>query len=91
MIIRTLSQVECTRLLAENRLAHLACARDGRPYVVLIHYAYADNQLYAFSMPGKKIEWMRSNPLVCVLMDVRGEGRQWQSVVSTAATRNCPI
>ena len=81
MIIRTLSQVECTRLLAENRLAHLACARDGRPYVVLIHYAYADNQLYAFSMPGKKIEWMRSNPLVCVLMDVRGQGRQWQSVV----------
>ena len=24
---------------------------------------------------------MRDNPLVCVLMDVRGQGRQWQSVV----------
>jgi nitroimidazol reductase NimA-like FMN-containing flavoprotein (pyridoxamine 5'-phosphate oxidase superfamily) len=81
MIIRTLTQVECTKLLADNRLAHLACAKDGRPYVVPINYAYADNQLYAFSVPGKKIAWMRDNPSVCVLMDVPGEGRKWQSVV----------
>ena len=64
MIVRTLSTADCTALLAANRLARLACTKDGRPYVVPIYYAYADNHLYAFSMPGKKVEWMRSSPQV---------------------------
>jgi nitroimidazol reductase NimA-like FMN-containing flavoprotein (pyridoxamine 5'-phosphate oxidase superfamily) len=37
--------------------------------------------LNAVSMPGKKVEWMRANPLVSVLVDTRGEGREWKSVV----------
>ena len=81
MIIRTLSTPECTAVLGANRLARLACAKDGRPYVVPIHYAYDHNYLYAFSMPGKKIEWMRANPLVSVQVDDRGEGPSWRSVV----------
>lgn len=81
MIVRTLSTLECTKLLTENRLARLACTNEGQPYVVPIYYAYADNHLYGFSMPGKKVAWMRSNPLVSALIDARGEPREWQSVV----------
>lgn len=81
MRIFTLTTRECTDLLAESRLGRLACARDGQPYVVPIHFAHADNNLYAFSMPGKKIEWMRTNPLVSVLVERHGTGRQWRSVV----------
>lgn len=81
MLIRTLSALECTKLLAANRVGRLACAKDGQPYVVPLYYAYADNHLYAFSLPGKKIDWMRANPLVCVQVDERGQGRGWRSVV----------
>jgi nitroimidazol reductase NimA-like FMN-containing flavoprotein (pyridoxamine 5'-phosphate oxidase superfamily) len=81
MIVRTLSQLECTNLLVDNRLARLGCAYNGQPYIVPIYYAYADNHLYGFSMQGKKIEWMRSNPLVSLLIDARGERREWQSVI----------
>lgn len=81
MIIRTLSTAECTRLLAANRVARLACAKDGRPYVVPIYCAYADSHLYAFSMPGKKIEWMRGNPMVSLQVHEGGERREWKSVV----------
>lgn len=81
MIVHTMSMLECTKLLTMNRLGHLACAKDGQPYVVPLHYAYADNHLYAFSMPGKKIEWMRSNPLVSVQVLERGQGREWRSVI----------
>lgn len=81
MIIYTLSALECTRLLEMNRLAHLACTKDGHPYVVPLYYAYANNSLYAFSMPGKKIEWMRGCPLVSVQVDEQGKGREWRSVV----------
>ncbi|TGT34834.1 pyridoxamine 5'-phosphate oxidase family protein, partial [Mesorhizobium sp. M4B.F.Ca.ET.169.01.1.1] len=29
MMIRTLSTLECTKLLAVNRTGHLACVKDG--------------------------------------------------------------
>ena len=63
MPVHTLSALECTKVLTANRVARLACAKDGQPYGVPVHYAYADNHLYAFSMPGKTIDWIRANPL----------------------------
>lgn len=81
MLVRTLSTLECTKLLTANRVGHLACAKDGQPYIVPFYYAHADNHLYAFSMPGKKIDWMRTNPLVSVQVDEHGQGRGWRSVI----------
>lgn len=81
MLIRSLNTLECTKVLTANRLGRLACAREGRPYVVPIHFAYGDKHLYAFSRPGKKIERMCANPLVSVLIEERGQGREWKSVV----------
>lgn len=81
MLIRTLATLECTKLLTANRFARLACAKDGQPYIVPLYYAHSDNHLYAFSMLGKKIDWMRSNPLVSVQVDEQGPGRSWKSVV----------
>jgi nitroimidazol reductase NimA-like FMN-containing flavoprotein (pyridoxamine 5'-phosphate oxidase superfamily) len=81
MRIRSLSTLECSKVLEANRFAHLACARDGRPYVVPVYFAYADNHLYSFSMLGKKIDCMRTNPHVSVVVEERGEGRQWKSVI----------
>jgi nitroimidazol reductase NimA-like FMN-containing flavoprotein (pyridoxamine 5'-phosphate oxidase superfamily) len=81
MQIRTLSTLECTKILTANRVGRLACAKDGQPYIAPIYYAHADNHLYAFSMLGKKIDFMRSNPLVSVQVDERGAGRGWKSVI----------
>ncbi len=81
MHIRTLSTLECSKLLSASRLAHLACVGDGKPYVVPIYFAYADSHLYAFSMPGKKIDLMRANPHVSLVVEKHGNGREWQSVV----------
>jgi uncharacterized protein len=81
MQIHVLSQLECSRTLDANRLCRLACCKDGMPYVVPIYFAHADNCLYAFSMPGKKIDLMRNNPNVAALVEERKEGREWRSVV----------
>lgn len=81
MWVRSLSQLECTKVLDANRVAYLACARNGRPYVVPVYYAHADNHLYAFSLQGKKIEWMRENPLVSLVVEEHRHGREWRSVV----------
>src|SRR5688572_5896732 len=81
MWVRTMSTLECATLLTENRLGRLACARDNQPYVVPIYFVYSANHLYAFSGLGKKIEWMRANPLVSVVVEQRRQGSEWKSVV----------
>ncbi|ETA71259.1 MULTISPECIES: pyridoxamine 5'-phosphate oxidase family protein [Mesorhizobium] len=90
MLVRTLSAFECTKVLAANRVGRLACAKDGQPYVVPLYYAHSDAHLYAFSMPGKKIEWMRANPLVSVQVDEHGQGRGWKSVVADGRYEELP-
>ncbi|WP_315928659.1 pyridoxamine 5'-phosphate oxidase family protein [Mesorhizobium sp. SP-1A] len=90
MWIRTLTTLECTKLLSAERLGRLACAAEGKPYVVPIYYAFQDYHLYAFSMPGRKIDLMRANPQVCVQVDARGEGRGWQSVILEGSYEELP-
>ena len=62
MFVQEMTREECVALASAGRLGRLACARDNRPYVVPIHYTFADNYLYGFSMPGQKVDWMRTNP-----------------------------
>jgi len=51
-----------------------------QPYVVPVYFAYHEGWLYSFSVAGKKIDWMRANPLVCVEADqMRRE--HWATVV----------
>jgi len=89
MLVREMTVDECRAVLAGMRIGKLACARDNQPYVVPFHFAYNDNahihspitHLYAFSMPGQKIEWMRANPLVCVEVDEIKRQDDWTSVI----------
>jgi nitroimidazol reductase NimA-like FMN-containing flavoprotein (pyridoxamine 5'-phosphate oxidase superfamily) len=90
MRIRSLDRVECENLLAGSRIGHLACAKDGQPYVTTLHFAHAGQQLYAFSLPGKKIEWMRANPRVSVLFEERKHARSWRSVIVDGTFEELP-
>ena len=64
---------------AEN--AYLACAKDNQPYVVPIRIDVADGFIYAYSMEGQKVEFMRQNPLVCLMMNDVKTRREWRSVI----------
>lgn len=81
MWVKELSVLDCTNVLIAGRLAHLGCMDGTRPYVVPIYFAYSDHHLYSFSMPGRKIECMRSNPHVCLQVDERGHEHGWKSVI----------
>jgi len=69
MNISEMTRPECISLLKSARLGRLACVRDNRPYVVPIHFAFGDNFIFSFSLPGKKVEWMRENPHICLQVD----------------------
>jgi nitroimidazol reductase NimA-like FMN-containing flavoprotein (pyridoxamine 5'-phosphate oxidase superfamily) len=90
MWIRNLDTAECHEVLAGHRYAHLACVQGERPYLVPIYYAYSDKAIYAFSMPGKKIAWMRANPLVALLVEEREGARGWQSVIAEGRYEELP-
>jgi nitroimidazol reductase NimA-like FMN-containing flavoprotein (pyridoxamine 5'-phosphate oxidase superfamily) len=53
-------------------------------------YAYKDSHAYAFTMPGRKLETMRMNPKVALLIEEQGEGRQWKSVIAEGLFEELP-
>ena len=79
--VKEMTRQECVAVLSACRLGRLACVCDNRPYVVPIHFVLANDHLYSFSMQGKKIDSMRTNPLVCVLVDKFAPRREWRSVI----------
>ncbi len=81
MLIHAMSTEECRTALARLDLGRLACARDDQPYVVPIHFAYDGEGLYGLTTAGQKVDWMRSNPRVCLESDERWSHDRWVSIV----------
>jgi nitroimidazol reductase NimA-like FMN-containing flavoprotein (pyridoxamine 5'-phosphate oxidase superfamily) len=81
MVVQEMTRDECHSVLARASLGRLACARDNQPYVVPIYFVYEEPYLYGFTTLGQKIEWMRSNPLVCVELDEVESHEQWMSIL----------
>jgi uncharacterized protein len=83
MRIIEMSQAECRELLERVSIGRLACSLDNQPYIVPVAFSYEPDSMYVFSTHGKKIEWMRQNPKVCLQVDEVGNRSNWISVVIT--------
>jgi nitroimidazol reductase NimA-like FMN-containing flavoprotein (pyridoxamine 5'-phosphate oxidase superfamily) len=83
MRIIELSKEECKQLLKRVHIGRLACSQDDQPYVVPVCFSYESNSIYIFSAVGKKIQWMRLNPKVCLQADEIGGPKNWFSVIVT--------
>lgn len=90
MIVTEMDRAQCLDLLREQRHGRLACVSDGQPYVVPVTYAADGDNLYGFSLEGRKIEWMRQNPKVCMQVDAFGEAREWRSVIAYGRYEELP-
>ena len=83
MRIVAISQPECSELLKRLYIGRLGCTLDKQPYIVPVHFSYKPDSIYIFSTLGKKIEWMRQNPKVCLQADEIVDGLEWLSVIVT--------
>ena len=81
MIVQEMTSKECHEFLKEVGFGRLGCTRESQPYVVPIYFASDGDHLYCFSTFGRKIEWMRENPRVCVEADEVVNQLNWKSVV----------
>jgi nitroimidazol reductase NimA-like FMN-containing flavoprotein (pyridoxamine 5'-phosphate oxidase superfamily) len=81
MFVHEMTADQCRSALQKANIGRLACARDGQPYVVPINFAFDGSYVYGFTTFGQKIEWMRSNPLVCLEVDEVVGQSQWMSII----------
>jgi hypothetical protein len=83
MRIHEMTAAECDQVLAGADFGRLACARHDQPYIVPIHFYFDEQErcLYSFATLGRKIEWMRENPKVCVAIDEIADRFQWTTVL----------
>lgn len=90
MLIREMMRQECEDALVRLSFGRLACSRDNQPYIVPIYFAGTPDCLYGFATMGRKVEWMRLNPLVCVEADEVRSHMDWASVVAKGRYEEFP-
>ena len=81
MFISELTGDECIDLLNRANFGRLACAKADQPYITPISFAYKNRKVHCASTVGQKIEWMRTNSLVCLQVDEVTSPHIWVSVV----------
>lgn len=81
-MIRVLSEENARQLLRQHHFGRLACVVNGDPYIVPINYKFEDDSIYCHSLPGMKIEGLRSNPRACVQVDDIKSSLFWTSVLA---------
>ena len=79
--VTDMSPAEMHALLQRQSFGHLGCARDGRPYVVPMHYAYDGKDLYFFTTEGMKTQYIQANPQVCLQIEEVTDSMNWRSVM----------
>ncbi len=81
MFIHEMTEDECRTVLQQVGFGRLACVRGDQPYIVPVYFSYDGQHLYGVSTLGQKIEWLRSNPRVCLEIDERTNHHRLMSVV----------
>jgi nitroimidazol reductase NimA-like FMN-containing flavoprotein (pyridoxamine 5'-phosphate oxidase superfamily) len=81
MLIHEMTRQEAIQFVAQTPLGRLACCLAGRPSVLPLFFALDGTSLFSFSSLGRKIAWMRQNPLVCVEFERIENPQNWETVI----------
>ncbi len=79
--VEDMAPAEMHALLQRESFGHLGCAREGRPYVVPMNYAYDGKELYFFTTEGMKTQFIEANPKVCLQVEEITDSTRWRSVM----------
>jgi nitroimidazol reductase NimA-like FMN-containing flavoprotein (pyridoxamine 5'-phosphate oxidase superfamily) len=79
--VEDMAPTEMQALLKRESFGHLGCARDARPYVVPMNYAYDGEDLYFFTTEGMKTKYIEANPQVCLQVEEVIDSTHWRSVM----------
>lgn len=81
MRVHQMTRAECEEVLGRAQVGRLACAHEGQPYIVPVYVWFDNEHLLGFSTLGRKVDWMRQNPRVCVEVEEIADTRHWTTVL----------
>ena len=79
---RALTDVEARDVIKNGRVGRLGCIDNQELYVVPINYLADDDTIYSHSLPGRKIDAMRSHPRACLQVDQIDDDFHWRSAIA---------
>jgi nitroimidazol reductase NimA-like FMN-containing flavoprotein (pyridoxamine 5'-phosphate oxidase superfamily) len=79
--VEDMAPAEMQALLERESFGHLGCARDARPYVLPMNYAYDGKDMYFFTTEGMKTKYIEANPQVCLQVEEVIDSTHWRSVM----------
>jgi nitroimidazol reductase NimA-like FMN-containing flavoprotein (pyridoxamine 5'-phosphate oxidase superfamily) len=79
--VEDMAPAEMHALLERASFGHLGCAREGRPYVVPMNYAFDGKHFYFFTTKGMKTQFIEANPQVCLQVEEVTDASHWRSVM----------
>jgi nitroimidazol reductase NimA-like FMN-containing flavoprotein (pyridoxamine 5'-phosphate oxidase superfamily) len=82
MQIGPLKESDSLAILQQSSLGRLGCVDQNAPYVVPVNYFFDGKDIYIHSLPGRKIDAMRTNSHVCLQVDEIRDAFHWRSVIA---------
>lgn len=79
---RPLKDQEAQALLLAGTVARLGCVSEGEAYVVPINYVFDAGVVFSHSLPGKKVDALRTHPRACLQIDEIESDTEWRSVIA---------
>jgi uncharacterized protein len=76
-----LNQDQIDQVLHSEKIGRIGCSVKGKTYIVPTGYAYDGGYIYGQSLPGLKLQMMRTNPQVCFEVEHIINLSNWQSVI----------
>lgn len=80
--MRVLLEEEARSLLKFARVGRLGCVDNGEPYIVPINYLFEEESIYSHSLPGRKLDALRTHPRACLQVDEIRDDLNWRSVIA---------
>ena len=80
-MLGTLNREQINNILSSQVVGRLGCTDGKNVYVVPVTYTYDGQNIYGQTRPGKKLDILRKNPIVCFEIDVMTDMRNWQSIL----------
>ena len=77
-----LSDAKALELIKAGKVGRLGCIDKDEPYVVPINYLLDEGSIYSHSLPGRKIDAMRTHPRVCLQVDQVDDDFHWRSAIA---------
>lgn len=69
-------------MLISGRLGRLGCVDNGEPYIVPVNYLFEEGSIYSHSLPGRKLDALRTHPRACLQVDDIRDDLNWTSVIA---------